>query len=105
MKSKTPCRCDGVTRRDFVRVGALGTASFALPEFLRAEPGNQRGGKSAILVYLDGGQSHLESWDLKPDAGETAGEFKPIGTNVPGMQVCEHMPMLAKQADKYCILR
>ena len=80
---------------------------IGLADLLRAEDssGKGRSEKSAILVYLDGGQSHLESWDMKPDAGETAGEFKPSGTNVDGIQVCEHMPFLAKQADKYCVLR
>ncbi len=102
-----PCRCDGVSRRDLLKIGLLGAGGFALPDLLRAESaaGNGHQGKSAILIYLDGGQSHLESWDLKPDAGETAGEFKPISTNVPGIQVCEHMPQLAKQADKYCVVR
>ena len=91
------------SRRHFLRAGMLGAAGLGLPDLLRAESTGSP--KSAIFVFLDGGQSHLESWDLKPDAGETAGEFKPIATNVDGIQVCEHMPNLAKQADKYCVLR
>ncbi len=99
-------RCDGVSRRDFVRIGMLGAGALSLPGLLRAEAAaGTAQGKSAILIYLDGGQSHLESWDLKPDAGDTAGEFKPISTNVPGLQVCEHMPLLAQHADKYCVVR
>lgn len=90
-------------RRTFLRAGMLGASGFGLADLLQAEFSSSP--KSAIFVFLDGGQSHLESWDLKPDAGETAGEFKPIATNVDGIQVCEHMPKLAKQADKYCVLR
>lgn len=108
-KARPRKRCDGVARRDFLRVGTLGSmgAGLGLADLLNAEAAAGTGSseKAAILVYLDGGQSHLESWDLKPDAGETAGEFKPIATNVDGIQVCEHMPHLARHADKYCVLR
>lgn len=110
MKHSSHCRCDGViSRRHFLRAGSIGGIGlgFGLADLLRmeAQAGVGSSEKAAILVYLDGGQSHLESWDLKPDAGATAGEFKPIATNVPGLQICEHMPRLAKQADKYCVLR
>lgn len=108
--------CDGITRRDFVRLGALGTLGLGLPELLRAEeaaaaaakaagktPGRQ---KSCILFFLMGGQSQLDMWDMKPDAPEMIrGEFKPINTNVDGIQICEHMPMLAQRADKFTIIR
>ena len=61
--------------------------------------------KNAIFIYLDGGQSQMDSWDPKPDGGDAAGEFKPIATNLDGLQVCEHMPHLAKVADTYAVLR
>jgi len=108
--------CDGVSRRDFVRVGALGTLGLGLPELLRAEAaaaavGKATGGKgkrekNVILFFLMGGQSQLDMWDMKPDAPEMIrGEFKPINTNVDGIQICEHMPLLAKRADQFAIIR
>jgi hypothetical protein len=82
---------------------------LSLADLLRAEElagdGSANRGKNAIFIFLDGGQSHMDSWDPKPDGGEAAGEFKPIATNLPGLQVCEHMPKLAQQADKYAVLR
>ncbi len=101
--------CDGVNRRDFLKAGVLGSLSFGLAGLLRAEalgevvPGATT--KNAIFLYLPGGQSHLDTFDLKPDASDVAGEFKPIATNVPGIQISEHLPNLARSADKYCILR
>jgi len=99
--------CDGITRRDFVRVGAVGGLSLA--GFLRrADAGEARvaKAKSAIFVFLQGGPPHLDTFDLKPDAPvEIRGEFKPIPTAVPGLQFCEHLPKLAKCADKFAVLR
>ncbi|MCC2668958.1 MAG: hypothetical protein K0Q72_1429 [Armatimonadetes bacterium] len=116
IKGNTARLCDGVTRRDFVRVGALGTLGLGLPQLLQAEamaaeiakksgkPGKSP--KNCILFFLMGGQSQLDMWDMKPDAPEMIrGEFKPIGTNVPGIQICEHLPQLAKRADKFAIIR
>jgi uncharacterized protein (DUF1501 family) len=108
--------CDGITRRDFVRVGALGSLGLGLPALLQAEAAAAAAAKVAgkssprqkncILFFLMGGQSQLDMWDMKPDAPEgIRGEFKPIGTNVPGIQICEHMPLLAKRADKFAIIR
>ncbi len=108
--------CDGITRRDFVRLGALGAMGLSLPEVLRAEAaaaevakasGKSSGRqKNVILFFLMGGQSQLDMWDMKPDAPEgIRGEFKPINTNVDGIQICEHMPLLARRADKYAIIR
>jgi uncharacterized protein (DUF1501 family) len=98
----------GIHRRDLLRVGALGGLGLGLGDLLRLEasaPANARG-KNAIFIFLTGGQSHIDTWDLKPDAAtEYRGEFKPIPTNLPGLQVCEHMPRLAEQADKYTLLR
>ena len=95
-------------RREFLRVGALG-AGLTLSQFLRlqslgaTDPSKTR---SAILVFLKGGPSHQDTFDLKPDApSEYRGEFKPIKTNVTGMEICEHLPNLARCADRYAILR
>ncbi|MCE9561353.1 MAG: DUF1501 domain-containing protein [Planctomycetes bacterium] len=100
--------CDGITRRDFVRVGALG-AGFGLADFLRlshAADAKPAKATSAVVVYLGGGPSHIDTFDPKPDApAEFRGEFKPIDTNVPGVQICEHLPKLAKIADTYAIVR
>jgi len=108
--------CDGITRRDFVRVGALGTLGLGLPQLLQAEAQaaeiakaagkSTKREKSVILFFLMGGQSQLDMWDMKPDAPEMIrGEFKPINTNVDGIQICEHMPLLARRADKFAIIR
>ncbi|WP_422927602.1 DUF1501 domain-containing protein [Singulisphaera sp. PoT] len=104
--------CDGVTRRDFLRIGSLGTMGLGLPGLLRAEslleadrPPRSKA-KSCILFYLQGGQSQLETFDMKPRAPEQVrGVFKPIATNVPGTQICEHLPRLARMADKYALIR
>lgn len=101
-----PRYCDGVTRRDAIRIGACGACGFGLANMLEleaAEPTSGKG-KNAIFIFLTGGQSHIDTWDLKPDAGEAKGEFSSIETNVPGFRICEHMPCLAKQADKYAII-
>lgn len=103
--------CDGVSRRDFLRAGTLGLLGLNLPTFFRyAEAGVVDSGKSldksAIFIYLGGGQTHLDTWDLKPDAPDgIRGEFKPISTNAAGVQICEHLPHLAQQADKFAIVR
>lgn len=101
--------CDGVSRRDFLRLGALGACGLSLSQYLRlAEAGEVRGGKAnaAIFVNLGGGPSHMDTFDLKPDASdELRGEFRPIATNVSGVEFCEHLPKLAGCADKFAILR
>jgi hypothetical protein len=102
--------CDGVLRRDFLKVGTLGLIGLNLPSYLRylsaAEKTASITDRSAIFIYLGGGQTHMDTWDLKPDAeAEYRGEFKPIDSNVPGIQICEHLPHMARQADKYTILR
>jgi hypothetical protein len=101
--------CDGVTRRDFLKVGVLGGMGLSLASYLRlAEAGEVHGGKAqaAIFIYLSGGPSHLDTFDMKPDAPEEyRGEFKPIPTNVAGVQICEHLPKLARCADKFAIVR
>lgn len=101
--------CDGITRRDFVRVGALGAAGLNLAGYLRlADGGAVKAAqtKSAIFIFLGGGPTHLDTFDLKPDApAEIRGEFKPIATNVAGVQLCEHLPKLAQRADKFALIR
>lgn len=101
--------CDGVKRRDFLKVGALGGLGLTLPNYLRmVRAGETAPAKatSAIYIRLGGGPTHLDTFDLKPE-GDSAmrGEFKPIPTNVAGMEFCEHLPKLARCADKFAILR
>jgi hypothetical protein len=102
--------CDGVTRREVLRVGGLALAGLTLADVLRlqaATPGKAAArGKSVIMIWLRGGASHIDSYDMKPDApAEIRGEFKPVRTNVPGIQVCEHMPLHTKMMDKLAVLR
>jgi len=100
--------CDGVSRRNFLRIGALGLGGLTLPEILRAESaaGRRSPHKAVIMVFLPGGPSHQDMVDLKMDApSEVRGEFKPISTKVPGIQICEHLPKIAKLTDKLTIIR
>jgi hypothetical protein len=101
--------CDGVTRRDFFRIGALAGIGLSLPRFLELNAAGAVAparGKAAIYVRLAGGPSHLDTFDMKPDAPDShRGEFKDVATNVPGIRICEHLPKLAQCADKYSILR
>jgi hypothetical protein len=104
--------CDGINRRSFLQVGAFG-AGLTLAGLLqaRALAGSNGAGatsrpKSAIMIYLPGGPSHMDMYDLKPDAPtEFRGEFNPIDTNVPGVQICEHFPLQAKMWDKLACIR
>jgi uncharacterized protein (DUF1501 family) len=94
-------------RRDFVRVGAAGLfgSVFGLPQFL-ANAGEAKSDMSLVVVFLKGGLSTIDTWDLKPDApAEFRGDFRPIATNVPGIQIGEHMPRIAQQMDKFSIIR
>jgi hypothetical protein len=104
--------CDGVTRRDVLNIGtlaALGSfGGWSLPSLLKAESaaGRSSNPKSVIMIYLVGGPPHQDMFDLKPNAPkEIAGPWRPIATNVPGMEICEAFPLLAKQADKFSIIR
>src|SRR6478672_1447572 len=90
--------CDGVSRRNFLRIGALGLGGLALPQLLQAEAsqGVRRGHKAVIMIFPPGGPAHQDIFDLKMDAPrEIRGEFTPIKTNVPGIEICELMPKLA----------
>ena len=100
--------CDGMSRRHFLKIGGMAAGGLSLAQLLsvdaRANAG--RSHKAIINIYLPGGPSHLDMFDLKPDApSEYRGEFRPIGTNVPGIQICEHFPKLAQLADKFAIVR
>jgi hypothetical protein len=99
--------CDGVSRRSFLQVGALAVGGLTLPQLMRAEAAaGRKSHKSVIMVYLSGGMAHQDTFDLKPNGpAELKGEFKPISTNVPGVQFGEHLPKLAKCADKLAVIR
>ena len=102
--------CDGISRRSWLKIGGLALGGLALPEILRAESATAtptRGrAKGIIMVLLPGGPSHLDMYDLKPDApAEIRGEFRPIATNVPGVDICELLPRLAARADKLTLIR
>lgn len=100
--------CDGISRRSFIKIGALGMGGLALPDALRAEQRNGigRSQKSIIMIYLPGGPPHQDMFDIKVDApSEIRGEFKPIRTNVPGIHICEHLPLMAGMMDKLVPIR
>jgi hypothetical protein len=90
-----------------LQLGGLSMVPLALPQLLRAEVGRTGGpAKSCIMIVQQGGPSHLDIWDLKPDAPvEIRGPFRPIATRVPGIQVCEHLPRLAQLSDRCCLIR
>jgi hypothetical protein len=100
--------CDGISRRNFLRVGSLAALGLSLPDYLRARAlaASNRSDVSCILLWLQGGISHIDSFDPKPDAPtEIRGEFGVIETNVPGIRLCDPLPRLAQHQDKYAILR
>jgi len=111
LRSHGATNCEGITRRDALKVGGLSFLGLSLPEFLRmrkaaAETASPLKDKNCILLFMNGGPSHMDTWDLKPDApAEYRGEFNPIPTNVDGMQISEHFPRLAKHGDKLAIVR
>jgi len=100
--------CDGVSRRSFLKLGAMGVGGFTLAHLLRAEAlaGVGSSHKAIINIHLSGGPSHQDMFDLKPQAPvEYRGEFNPIQTNVDGLEICEHFPKLATMADKFAVIR
>lgn len=99
--------CDGITRREWLRVGGLAMGGLTLPQLLRARAASDRKpATSCIQLFMWGGPSQHETFDLKPEAPEgIRGEFRPIATRVPGMRICEHLPRLAAVADRFAILR
>src|SRR5438105_4176325 len=105
--------CDGLTRRDFLHAGALSALGLTLPGFLArkaaasapAAPGRDSD-VNCIMLFLVGGPSHIDTWDPKPDAPEEVrGPFKPIATSVPGMQISEIFPKMARHTDKFSLVR
>lgn len=108
-----PPMCDRITRRRMLQVGSLAPLGLSLPMLLAA---NARGAsatgsnfgraKRCLLLFMWGGPAHQDMWDMKPDApANVRGEFNPIATNVPGIQICEHLPKLARQMDKLALIR
>ncbi len=102
--------CDGVSRRSFLKIGGLsfGVGGFSLADLMRAEAasGTTNSQKSVINIFLAGGPPHQDMWEIKTEApSEIRGEFKPIKTNVPGIEICEVFPKLAGLMDKAAIIR
>ncbi len=110
--------CDGQTRRDFLSVGSLGFLGLSLDQLFRARATRAQEGlyskaaelpqraKSCILIWLAGGPSHIDTFDLKPDAtDQVRGQFKPADTSAPGVQICEHLPKIAAVMDRVSLVR
>ena len=100
--------CDGLSRRTFLQIGGLAMGGLSIPQLLRAESdaGKRRSHKAIIMIFLPGGPPHQDMFDLKPDApSEIRGEFQPIKTNVRGIEICEHFPLMAKMMDKFTVIR
>lgn len=100
--------CDGLNRRSFLKVGMAGMGALSVPQLLEAKtgPGATKKDTSVILIWLDGGPSHIDTYDMKPAAPtEYRGIWSPIATNVPGMEVTELFPLQAKIADKFSVIR
>jgi hypothetical protein len=107
-QSQRPVRfCDGLTRRDFLRVGSLGAGAAALTlADLQAAPTAAGADTHCILLFLVGGPSQLDTWDLKPGApSHIRGPFKPTRTSVPGVDLCEHFPLMARCAERFAVVR
>ena len=100
--------CDGMKRRSFLSIGGLAMGGIQLPDLLAAEKQNKIGSsnKALIMIYMPGGPPHQDMYEIKIDApSEIRGEFKPIKTKVPGINICEHLPKIASIADKCVFIR
>ncbi len=107
--------CDGIERRSFLKLGGLSLAGLTLPQLLageaqasrqRSRSSRRRRARSCLLIFLEGGPSHIDLWDMKPDAPEEIrGIFQPIDTSVPGVRVCDQLPMLSRQMHHLCQVR
>lgn len=100
--------CDGSTRRDFLHAGALSLLGLGLAQWQACKAAGQTGDRdvNCIMLFLVGGPSHIDTWDPKPDApAEVRGPFRPASTNVPGMQISDIFPKMARHADKYSLIR
>ena len=110
LEDKKTGRSAGLHRRGLLQMGAASFCGLALTDFLRADAraalDSAYRKKSVVNVWLAGGASHLDTFDMKPDApAEFRGEFKPIATKVPGLQICEHMPKIAERMDRMALIR
>src|SRR5262249_7422661 len=97
-----------LNRRQLLQAGGISALGLTLPDLLRAEGrgGSRPRATSCILIYLFGGCSHIDTFDMKPDAPEgIRGEFDPVSTRVPGTQFCEHLPQVGQLADKFAVIR
>src|SRR5258705_845470 len=102
--------CDGITRRDFLQVGTLGAIGFSLAQFAalkaRGEVAAESDDRSCIMIFNLGAPSQLDTWDMKPDApSEIRGPFQPIRTASPDIQISEILPLHARVADKFSLVR
>jgi hypothetical protein len=100
--------CDGLTRRDFLHAGAISTLGLTLPALFAAKAHGQAPDRdvNCIMLFLVGGPSHIDTWDPKPEAPpEVRGPFRPVATNVAGMQISEIFPRMARMADRYSLIR
>src|SRR5262249_41739774 len=102
--------CDGVSRRSFLKIGALGIGAggLTLADIFRAEAraGTPSKPKAVINIFLGGGPPHQDMWEIKTEApAEIRGEFQPIATQVPGIQICEVFPKIAALMDKFVVIR
>src|SRR5436305_15087316 len=111
---RPPVNCPGpvgLTRRNMLQIGRIGALGLTLPPVLAARErlaakGSAPKADSCILVFLNGGPSHLDMWDMKPGLPkEMRSEFQPIATSVPGLQVCEHLPRLARLMSHCALVR
>ena len=113
MRDQFPSATAGLTRRDMLQLGALGVGGLglSLPQLFAAEAETARNGirptaDNCILLFLDGGPSHLDMWDMKPQAPDgIRGEFQPISTSLPGYQICEHLPRLSQHMHRATVVR
>src|SRR5262245_48990418 len=102
--------CDSISRRNFLQVGRLVVGGLTLSQLFRlqalAADGKRLTDKSVIMICLGGGPSHIDTYDMRPDSpAEYRGEFNPVATKVPGMQMCELMPRQGEMADKIAVVR
>jgi hypothetical protein len=115
LHGRTSAECTGFSRRDFLRIGGLSALGLSLSTFLRLQhqagasetnPPPRRAGVNCILLWMQGGPSHIDTFDPKPDApAEVRGEFRTIPTALPGVRVCEHLPLVGRQMDKLSLIR
>jgi protein CrcB len=102
-----------IHRRDWLKVAGISVLGLTVPELFRlraqtaaAAPAARHNGNSCVFLFLFGGPSHIDLWDMKPQApAEIRGDFTPTATSVPGIEICEHLPRLAQTIDKLCLLR